>query len=58
MATYGATTKIEHGDHVREYGMDRVCRAPGCEVRLSRYNPDRVCGIHIQEDIGNLPRRR
>lgn len=35
-----------HG-HVVSYGDDRICAAPGCEVKLSRYNGTAYCaGTH------------
>ena len=58
MATRTASTKIEYGDHVREFGTDRICRAAGCMVRLSRYNPGPYCGIHVQLNFEKLPRHR
>ena len=32
--------------HVDSYGDDRVCQAPGCGTRLSRYNRAAVCWHH------------
>jgi hypothetical protein len=33
--------------HVMSYGQDRVSAAPGCEVKLSRYNGTAYCaGAH------------
>jgi hypothetical protein len=29
---------------------DRVCAIIGCGVRLSRYNPGDVCGVHTPKD--------
>lgn len=37
MAKYYATK-------ARKKGAVRVCRTPGCSTRLSRYNPDDICG--------------
>lgn len=28
------------------YGLNRVCGAPGCEVKLSRYNSGKNCYQH------------
>ena len=59
MVGQGSGTKIEHGEHVREFGIDRTCRTTGCIVRLSRYNPDRDCGVHAQQRFEMLlPHRR
>lgn len=49
MYTQGAQTRIEYGDQIREYGVDRICRASACTVRLSRYNPDELCGVHARQ---------
>lgn len=43
-----------HG-HVMSYGADRVCAAPGCAVKLSRYNGTPYCaGAH---EVGSSRRR-
>ena len=34
------------GDPVATYGTDRVCRAYGCETRLSLYNSSSTCWLH------------
>jgi hypothetical protein len=31
---------------IRSFGESRICAAPGCLTRLSRYNPDDWCFIH------------
>jgi hypothetical protein len=35
--------------HVDSYGDDRVCRASGCETKLSRYNSSPLCWSHRVE---------
>jgi hypothetical protein len=31
---------------VRSFGENRICEAPGCDTKLSRYNPDPCCFAH------------
>jgi hypothetical protein len=31
---------------IRSFGAGRCCAVDGCQVRLSRYNPDRYCALH------------
>ena len=35
---------------------DRVCAIIGCGVRLSRYNPGDVCGVHTPKDYRIKPK--
>ncbi|MEX1288136.1 MAG: hypothetical protein AB1Z57_09385 [Acidimicrobiia bacterium] len=35
------------GRKTRQYGDDRRCTVPGCDVRLSRYNKHQVCSAHL-----------
>ncbi len=32
----------------RTHGDDRVCEIPGCETKLSRYNPAKRCFQHAE----------
>ena len=50
--------RIEHGEQVRQYGTDRVCRAPACTARLSRYNPEEYCRVHAKQRWELPPRKR
>jgi hypothetical protein len=34
------------GDPIKQYATGRICSAPGCETRLSRYNPNDTCSEH------------
>jgi hypothetical protein len=45
---------------VRSFGSRRVCAAPGCQVRLSTYNPARHCYVHNgwDQELRTRPRRR
>jgi hypothetical protein len=31
---------------IRSFGENRICSAPECLTRLSRYNPDDWCYVH------------
>lgn len=31
---------------VRSFGENRLCEVPGCDTKLSRYNPDPCCFAH------------
>jgi hypothetical protein len=37
-------------DRPQSFSVGRICDQPGCETRLSRYNPDKVCGVHAETD--------
>jgi hypothetical protein len=50
--------RIEHGQKVRQYDVNRVCRNAVCTVRLSRYNPEEYCGVHAKQAAEMLTRRR
>lgn len=39
------------GEPVRTYGDGRVCAAPGCLTRLSRYNPAEYCAVHARAAV-------
>jgi hypothetical protein len=39
----------------KSYGDNRVCREPGCETRLSRYNNGKYCYSH---EPMSVPRTR
>jgi hypothetical protein len=45
---------------VRSFGRRRICRATGCQVVLSSYNPARTCFQHDGWDLAQRtrPRRR
>jgi hypothetical protein len=32
--------------HIDSYGHGRVCAAPGCATKLSRYNSGTACWLH------------
>lgn len=38
--------------HVDSYGQDRVCAAPACETKLSRYNGLQTCWRHRDFIVG------
>lgn len=38
----------------RMYAQNRVCAAPGCETRLSRYNPRDKCWTHADFKVPRL----
>lgn len=38
--------KLENGAPPEQQRAGRVCEAPGCKARLSRYNPARRCATH------------
>jgi hypothetical protein len=42
---------------VEHQGVDRVCDAPDCKTRLSRYNPAESCTLHAGWS-DPTPRRR
>jgi hypothetical protein len=58
MATGGAVTKVDSARPAHEFGIGRTCRAPGCETKLSRYNPDEYCSVHASMRFEMLPKRR
>ena len=31
---------------IADFGLGRICAAPGCETALSRYNDGRLCWVH------------
>lgn len=38
---------LQNGKPVAQYGEAvRSCAYPGCDTRLSRYNPNACCGSH------------
>ncbi len=37
---------ISSGEEVKDHGRNRNCTAPGCQTRLSRYNPSTTCAAH------------
>jgi hypothetical protein len=39
---------------IRSFGENRVCAAPACTTRLSRYNPEDWCYVHRDQ----IPDRR
>jgi hypothetical protein len=39
----------------KSFGADRVCREPGCETKLSRYNNGKYC---YQHEPMTVPRTR
>jgi hypothetical protein len=49
-------TKIDSARPSKAFAEDRTCRAPGCTTKLSRYNPDPFCSVHVQQRP--LPTRR
>jgi hypothetical protein len=51
--------KLESGPAPEQQSTGRVCEAPGCKARLSRYNPAQRCGVHAGwTDPEDTPRRR
>ena len=39
----------------KKFGSDRTCNEPGCETRLSLYNPGKFCSLH---EPMSVPRTR
>lgn len=55
MARRGGTSGSFGGRQlIRSFGEKRICAAPGCATRLSRYNPDDWCYVHRDQ----VPDRR
>ncbi len=48
------------GKRLQQFAIGRRCQHPGCNSRLSRYNPDTTCASHggWREDPGQVRRRR
>lgn len=38
--------QLDPGEALDQYGARRLCRHPGCETRLSVYNPSDTCTMH------------
>jgi hypothetical protein len=53
----GRRTETATGRVVQSFGDDRVCAALGCDVRLSRYNPDAHCWIHTEPSLPSGAKR-
>lgn len=53
-----AATRIEAAGSSKQFGKDRICRFPNCNVRLSRYNPDEYCGVHVRARFEQVLVRR
>jgi hypothetical protein len=43
-------------DRVKDYGVGRLCEAPGCSTRLSIYNPESRCALHEDSLVTRPPR--
>jgi len=68
-ASYRSTPRRRHeravrlvsGDPVESTGGVRSCDHPGCDARLSRYNPASTCAAHggwkTPSEPGRRPRR-
>lgn len=37
--------------HIDSFGQGRICAAPECITKLSRYNPSAVCALHDQATV-------
>ncbi len=46
------------GTATPRHPQGRVCNSPGCETRLSVYNPDNNCALHEEELPVNYHRLR
>jgi hypothetical protein len=38
--------RLDSGEALEQFAPDRACTHPGCEARLSRYNPSDTCSLH------------
>jgi hypothetical protein len=52
---------IRQRDRLEQQDAGRVCAAPSCETKLSRYNAGEICSTHSERAEGSgtdaLPRR-
>jgi hypothetical protein len=50
----GGTTLATHGRPARTFRHGRVCSEPGCETKLSIYNDDDLCSLHVSPSTPRL----
>ncbi|HTT87446.1 MAG TPA: hypothetical protein VMF60_08775 [Acidimicrobiales bacterium] len=50
----GATAFGGHGRPSRTFAAGRVCAEPGCETKLSIYNDDEYCSLHMSPSTPRL----
>lgn len=39
--------RLTSGEAMAQYDPERRCSRPGCDCRLSRYNPSETCSLHL-----------
>jgi hypothetical protein len=49
---------LRNGKPLEQFSAQRLCSAPGCCARLSRYNPNPTCSAHGGWAESRQPRRR
>lgn len=49
---------LRNGKPLDQFAAQRLCSAPGCMARLSRYNPNTTCAAHGGWAEPKQPRRR
>jgi hypothetical protein len=50
----GGTTLAGHGRPARTFRSGRVCAEHGCETKLSIYNDDDRCSVHLSPSTPRL----
>ncbi|HTZ09064.1 MAG TPA: hypothetical protein VMB72_08320 [Acidimicrobiales bacterium] len=50
----GATPFTGYGRPSRTFARGRVCAEPGCETKLSIYNDDEYCSLHMSPSAPRL----
>ena len=50
----GATAFAGHGRPSRTFASGRVCAEPGCDTKLSIYNDDEYCCLHVSPSTPRL----
>lgn len=51
-------SKLEAGERLDDFGLQRRCEADDCVALLSRYNPATTCGVHRGWHTPPAPRTR
>ena len=50
----GGTGLAGHGRPSRTFRNGRICAEPGCETKLSIYNDDEFCSLHVSPSTPRL----
>jgi hypothetical protein len=50
----GATGFSDHGRPARTFARGRICAEPGCDTKLSIYNDDEFCCLHVSPSTPRL----